>query len=112
MRLKISNSRDLLFAGILVLITLALLSLKTVTDKSSKYISAPEFEQKTPLNFIQLTFGDKQYAKLKQKRDKAVSVKVLETKDSDYVPATVTFNGTEYRAEVRLKGDWTPPWEA
>lgn len=107
MKLKISKNRDLLFAGILLLITLALLSLKTVTDKSSKYVSAPEFEQKTPLNFIQLTFGNKQYDKLKEKRDKAVSVKILETKDSDYVPATITYNGTEYRAEVRLKGDWT-----
>lgn len=77
------------------------------SSKESKYVSAPEFEQKTSLDVIQIGLKEKYYNKLKKKRDKALSVGILETSDSDYVPATITFNGTEFKAEIRLKGDWT-----
>jgi len=74
--------------------------------KENKYISPPEFEQKTTLDFIQITLNEKNYNKLKKKRDKALSVGILETRDTDYVPATITFNGVDYKANIRLKGDW------
>jgi len=86
-------------------ISLLLLSLKLLGDKPSKYAKAPEIEQKTELNFLQLTITEKSYKKLKKKRDKAISIGILQTTDTDYVPATVTYNGIEYRAEARLKGD-------
>ena len=109
MKLKSSNKKAYLLIGGLVLFAISLYLFKTnLVTKSSKYLSAPEgIVQKTELDFIQLSFNEKNYKKLKQKRDKALSVGILETSDSDYVSATVTFNGVEYRAEVRLKGDWT-----
>jgi len=108
MKLKSSNKESFKFLGILVVLTVLLLALNSfVLKKKDKYAITPGFEQTTPLNLIQITFNEKQYNKLKKKRDKAVSVGILETSDTDYVPATVTYNGTDFKAEVRLKGDWT-----
>ncbi|MDC1379127.1 hypothetical protein N8273_00655 [Algibacter sp.] len=76
--------------------------------KPSKYILPPQgVEQKTSLDLIQLTLSEKAYAKLKRKRDKALVVGVLETEETDYVPATITFKHVDYNAVIRLKGDWT-----
>ena len=109
--MKIKSSSDYsnyIFIAILAVIAILLLSLKSATEtKASKYPDTPFFEQKTTLNVIQLSLGAKQYKKLKKKRDQALSAGILETEDSDYVPATVTFNGVPYKAQVRLKGDWT-----
>ncbi|GAA4891364.1 hypothetical protein GCM10023311_14650 [Flaviramulus aquimarinus] len=81
--------------------------LKKVYTKTDKYPQTPAFEQKTSLDFIQLTVKEKNYKKLKRKRDKALTAGILETNENDYVPATITFNGKDYKAEIRLKGDWT-----
>jgi hypothetical protein len=108
MRLKSSNKKGFIFLTNLLVIVVVLLSLKGIyTKKPSKYLLTPDFEQTTTLDFIQITLNEKSFKKLKKKRDKALSVGVLETNDSDYVPATIAFNGVDYRAEIRLKGDWT-----
>ncbi|SDR75238.1 hypothetical protein SAMN04515667_0549 [Formosa sp. Hel1_31_208] len=108
MRLKSSNKRGFIFLTSLLVMVVILLSLKQrYTKKPSKYALTPDFEQTTTLDFIQITLNEKSFKKLKKKRDKALSVGVLETSDSDYVPATIAFNGNDYRAEIRLKGDWT-----
>jgi hypothetical protein len=106
MKLKSKNSNPFIFLTALVLLTVLLLSLKGI-NKTSKYVATPVFEQKTSLDLIQITLKEKHYNKLKKKRNKALSVGVLETDDNDYVPATITFNGVDYKAQIRLKGDWT-----
>ena len=108
MKLKSSNKESFKFLGALIVLTIFLLALNGFTNKKKdKYANTPDFEQTTPLDFIQLTFNESQYNKLKKKRDKAISIGILQTDDSDYVPATIAYNGEDYRAEVRLKGDWT-----
>ena len=106
MQLKSSNKAPglLIIAMSIAVISLAFLNSNT---KESKYVSAPEFKKKTSLDVIQVSIKEKYFKKLKKKRDRALSIGVLETSDSDYVPATITFNGKEFRSEIRLKGDWT-----
>ncbi|WP_353777094.1 hypothetical protein [Winogradskyella sp. 3972H.M.0a.05] len=108
MKLKSSSRFTIVFLAGLILVT-ALLAMSQIEDKKEdKYPSAPsKIEQATTLDFVQITVSEKSYKKLKKKRDKAVSVGILETNDKDYVPATITFNGQQYNAEIRLKGDWT-----
>ena len=107
MRLKSSNRESFIFLGGLVILTLLLVSLSSIGKKAPKYLSAPiGVEQKTTLDFIQITLSEKSYSKLKKKRDKALAVGILEVNDDDYVPASITFNGLEFEAEIRLKGDW------
>lgn len=86
---------------------IAVLFLLSTDKKEPKYPETPPFSQKTNLGLIQLTINEKSFKKLEKKRYKALSQGVLETTDTDYVPATVSFNGEEFRAQVRLKGDWT-----
>lgn len=106
MRLISSNKNSLIFLISLGIITISLFSFQYITtNKISKYPISPQLEQKTSLNLIQVTINEKQYNKLKKKRNKALSVGTLETSDEDYVPATITFNGTDYKSEIRLKGD-------
>lgn len=108
MRLKSSNKASLKFLGAMVVLTFLLLALNSFNlNKKDKYADTPDYEQTTPLNFVQLTFNEKDYVKLKKKRNKALSIGILETSDSDYVPVTVSYNGEPYKAEARLKGDWT-----
>lgn len=108
MRLKSSNKKEFPSLIVLGLVTILLFSLKSVNlKKQTKFPNTPDFIQKTSLDLIQISINEKAYNKLNKKRNKALSVGILETKDSDYVPATITFNGVEYKAEVRLKGDWT-----
>lgn len=108
MKLKSSNKQQFIFLLVLITGAVLLLILNTfLLNKKSKYAVTPNFEQKSPLDFIQLTFNQNHYNKLKKKRDKALSIGILETKDSDYVPVTVSYNGKDFKAEARLKGDWT-----
>jgi len=108
MKLKSSNKKHIILLVVLSMLTILLLSLtlKVKGKKTSKYPATPEFEQKTPLDLIQITLSEKQYKKLKKKRNKALSIGILETSKDDYVPATIAFNGKEYKADIRLKGDW------
>lgn len=107
MRLKSSNKNVSVFLISLIVLVLLLVFFKLKYTKTSKYPQAPQFEQISTLGLIQLSLKEKHYKKLKKKRDIALSVGILETSDSDYVPATVTFNGKEFKADIRLKGDWT-----
>ncbi len=94
--------------AVLILITVLLFFLFVKTKKKgNKYPVTPVVEQKTPLDFIQITLSEKNYKKLKKKRDKALSVGILETENTDYVPARITYNGEDFKAMIRLKGDWT-----
>lgn len=106
MRLKSSNKFSLRFVFILVVFVAILFSLSG-NKKAKKYPETSEFEQKTNFDLIQLTFSEKAFKKVEKKRFKALATGILETGDSDYVPATISFNGEDLRAEVRLKGDWT-----
>lgn len=109
MKLKYSYKKHYLSIIIATVLVILLFSIKPKekTKKYGKYSSAPDFEQKTPLDFLQITLNEKYYNKLKKKRNKAIKNGVLETDKTDYVPATITFNGEEYKAQIRLKGDWT-----
>ena len=108
MRLKSSRNKTIIFIGALLVLVLALLFLERINNKPSKYAKTPDqYYQKTTLDLIQVTLQENHYDKLKKKRDFALSQGILETEDSDYVPAMIAFNGKEYKAEVRLKGDWT-----
>lgn len=106
MRIKSSKKSSLPFL-LTLLVLVALLFYLGDNNKADKYLETPEFDQKTNLDLIQLTFSEKAFNKIKKKRLKALSVGILETNDSDYVPVTVSFNGEDFRAEARLKGDWT-----
>ena len=108
MKLKSSNKSSILFLASIIGLTLLLFFLSSGKKKKEpKYIEAPTYEKKTNLDAIQLTFNEKAFQKLEKKRFKALAKGILETNDTDYVPAMVTFNGVNYKAEVRLKGDWT-----
>tara|TARA_B000000475_G_scaffold269398_1_gene263312 strand:- start:2979 stop:4811 length:1833 start_codon:yes stop_codon:yes gene_type:complete len=106
MQLKSSKKSSLPFLLTLLVLAALLFSLGD-NRKADKFLETPEFDQKTNLDLIQLTFSEKAFKKIKKKRLKALSAGILETSDSDYVPVTVSFNGEDFRAEARLKGDWT-----
>jgi len=87
------------------LLLLVLLSLKQGGPKKEKVI--PEITQKTDYKSLQVIVSEKHFETLKAKRDEAVSVGVLQTSDDDYVPATIRYKNEDYKASLRLKGDWT-----
>jgi len=51
------------------------------------------------------------YQRLAYKRELALERGVLMATDEDYVPATITHNGKQYRVKLRLKGDDKDHWE-
>lgn len=106
MILKTPNKHRFVLLGCLFGLVIVLSFLKPI-QKASKYPDIPIIEQKTNLDFIQISLNEENYEKLKKKRDRALSVGVLETGDKDYVPAAIVFNGQKYKADIRLKGDWT-----
>ena len=65
-----------------------------------------EYPTAKGLSNLELTLGPDKLRKLEKKRSEALGLGVLLSDDSDWVPATVTLDDKEYRAEVRLKGDW------
>lgn len=87
------------------LLLLVLLSLKKGAPKVAKVI--PAISQKTDYKSLQVILNEKHFETLKAKRDEAVSVGVLQTSDDDYVPATIRYDNEDYKASIRLKGDWT-----
>lgn len=60
-----------------------------------------------PLEKLFIEIDDKDFEKIKKKRSNALELGLLLTSDEDWVPAKVRFNNREFKAEVRLKGDWT-----
>lgn len=111
MKIKSSNKRDYLFLGILVIAALLLFAFKlNYTVKPSKYPVTPKLLPKwtiTNLDLIQITMNEKSYKKLQKKKDKALALGILEANNNDYVPVTINYQNKDYRAELRLKGDWT-----
>jgi len=101
---KKSNSFLIIVIGGFTLL-LILLSLKKRILKTKKVI--PEISQKTSYNSIQIILNEKHFKTLKAKRDEAISIGVLQTTDDDYVPATIRYKLEDYKANLRLKGDWT-----
>ncbi|TMM58941.1 hypothetical protein FEE95_05780 [Maribacter algarum] len=87
------------------LLLLVLLSHKKGNSKTVKVI--PEISQNTNYNSLQVILNEKHFETLKAKRDEAVSIGVLQTSDDDYVPATIRYMKEDYKASLRLKGDWT-----
>ena len=106
MLVKKKKSNSFLFVALgSFLLLLLLLSLKKGSPKTVKVI--PEISQNTDYNSLQIILDEKHFKTLKEKRDKAMSVGVLQTSDDDYVPATIRFKNDDYKASLRLKGDWT-----
>ena len=106
MKLKSSNKFSLIFLASLGFLAMVFFLISS-EKKEPKYPDPPVYVQKTTLDVIQITLNQKSFNKLEKKRFKALRNGVLETNDTDYVPAMVSFNGVDYKAEVRLKGDWT-----
>tara|TARA_B110000879_G_scaffold73235_1_gene102308 strand:- start:2613 stop:4409 length:1797 start_codon:yes stop_codon:yes gene_type:complete len=106
MKLKSSNKFSLIFLASLGFLATVFFLISS-ENKNPKYPKPPSYIQETTLDVIQITLNQKAFNKLEKKRFKALSNGVLETSDSDYVNAMVSFNGVDFKAEVRLKGDWT-----
>ncbi|MDN5215665.1 hypothetical protein QQ020_26545 [Fulvivirgaceae bacterium BMA12] len=107
MKIKSSGSNPLMAIGVCVLMILALVAFRSLDKKKVEVIEVPSIERKTTLNSLQITVREKHYRKLKEKRNEALADGILETDDNDYVPGIITFDGKDYDAELRLKGDWT-----
>lgn len=108
--MKIKSSRDtksILVMAICILSVTVLILLKSMEEVKDEQFELPDIVQKTHLKAIQITLGEKQFLKLKKKRNKALADGILETSENDYVSAIVTYNGEDYKADLRLKGDWT-----
>ncbi len=114
MKVKSSNTTTyILLIGLSVLVFLLIVfGNAPVNEAQEKNQNLKEREksvvlQETALNFIEIFLSEKNYNKLKKYRDRALSVGVISAKDKKYVSAIITFNGKEYKADIRLKGDWT-----
>lgn len=109
MLLKSSKNNGLLILGISVVLIATLFLLQNFTKKQGEFsnIIVPEIEQKTPLYSLQITIKEKHYKKIKKRRNRSLADGVMATSESDYIPAIITFNGDNLKADIRLKGDWT-----
>ena len=96
MHLKSSKKSSLPFL-LTLLVLAALLFFLGDNKKADKFLETPEFDQKTNLDFIQLTFSEKAFKKIKKKRLKALSAGILETSDRApsvfRAPGSVLFQG-------------------
>ncbi len=105
MQLKKSNTRFLLWMLPCVMIVLLLLASSKEAEK--KGVEIPSIVQKTDFESLQIQFKEKRFNKIKNKRDQALTIGVLQTEENDIVPVVINYGGEAYRADVRLKGDWT-----
>lgn len=60
--------------------------------------------QKSEPLVIDINF--KNYKKLQDKRNKAIKREVLYRENDDYVSAKIKYKDKDYKAKIRLKGDW------
>ncbi len=86
---------------------IVLLLLASSKKSKKKAVEIPAIVQKTDFESLQILFKEKRFNKIKAKRDEALTIGVLQTEDNDLVPAVINYNGEAYKADVRLKGDWT-----
>jgi len=56
---------------------------------------------------IMIDIKHKHFQKLAYKRKIAMEKGILLTDDTDYVPASIRYNGKTTEVKLRLKGDWT-----
>ena len=56
---------------------------------------------------LEIEIDEEDYDKIEKKRNEAIQVGILLTEDSDNVQANIKAEGTKYKADLRLKGDWT-----
>ena len=55
---------------------------------------------------LEIEIADADFERIKTKRREALTLGMLITEPTDWVPATVQANGNNYRVDLRLKGDW------
>ncbi len=105
--MRVKNNKNSFFRIIAVGIIAVglLLSIKSSPKKID--VKAPVFVPKTNLMSFRLMLKEKHFKKIKEKRDRALTVGVLQTEDTDFVPINLNYNNKDYKAEARLKGDWT-----
>lgn len=69
-------------------------------------------QERTPLvedlgmKKIRIQIAPNDFQQIKQKRAQALALGYLESSGDDFQAATIHFEGQDYSAEVRLKGDW------
>ena len=56
---------------------------------------------------MEIEIGEDDYRKIEQKRNEAIKIGILLSEDSDNVEASIKAQGEKYKADLRLKGDWT-----
>ena len=61
----------------------------------------------TDLPLVRISVKNKHYISMQRKRLEALETNILVTDDADFVPALIRFKGRDYKAKIRLKGDWT-----
>ncbi len=74
--------------------------------ESEAPLSSAASSKEQELERIEITLSEKQYNKLKKKRDAAIKNQILLSGDEDLVPANLLFKEKEYGVKMRLKGDW------
>ncbi|WP_299674539.1 hypothetical protein [uncultured Dokdonia sp.] len=68
----------------------------------------PKDQLKNKLDKINFTINQEAFAKIKAKRNDALSKGILISQDDDIVNGRISLNNEEYqKVELRLKGDWT-----
>ena len=55
----------------------------------------------------EIEIDEADYEKIEQKRIEAINLGILLSDDSDEITATIKSEGKKYKADLRLKGDWT-----
>ncbi|MCB0686317.1 MAG: CotH kinase family protein [Saprospiraceae bacterium] len=71
---------------------------------SCKDPNIPKPENNLPS--LEIGLKAEQRVKLRRKREAALRIGILESKDKDYVPAEFTYDGQSSKGQLRLKGDW------
>ena len=56
---------------------------------------------------LTIAITKKEFNKIEKKRKEALNLGILLTYDEDWLPVKVDYQGKQYNAEIRLKGDWT-----
>ena len=58
-------------------------------------------------NRLSIEIDESDFNKIKRKRKEALDLGLLLSEDDDWVSAKIDYGGKEFKAEIRLKGDWT-----
>lgn len=58
-------------------------------------------------NGLVIEIDEKDFKKIKKKREEAIKLGVLLSEEDDWVKAKIGYQGKEFKGKIRLKGDWT-----